>query len=675
VPSTIAAVRGATRFHVIFLVAVGAWLAAPLRAAAQTPAPGQALFSEHCALCHGPLGEGGSGPDLTNPRWQGARTDADLERAIREGRPNTAMPGFAQKIDAPGRAALVELVRGFGRRAIQPTTDAVAPPIAVGPERLLKSADEPGNWLMYGGDYGQTRFSSLSGINRSNVQNLVPVWSFQTGVADGLTGMPLVVDGVIFLTTAWDHIFAIDARTGAEIWHYQRRLPAAADLSFCCGPSNRGVSIWNDLIYMTTLDAHLIALEARTGRVRWDVELGKSSDNLNAKQPPLVVGDRLFVGIAGGDRASRGFIDAYEAATGRRLWRFYTIPGPGETGHETWAGDSWRTGGGAPWMHGTYDHELGLIYWGVGQAFPVYDNDARKGDNLFTDSVVALDPATGALKWHYQFTPHGVWDYDGVTENIPIEIDHQGARRKVIIHADRNGYFYAIDRTNGRFVYAKPFVKTTWAQGFTPEGRPIINPRAIPTYDGVDVCPGAAGGKQWTGMAFSPVTRWAYIPAIENCATFFNYGIDARAKGLPAGPDGFRYLAGQAFGKVMAIDPASGETKWEVKTRSPMSASMLVTAGGLVFTGDAEGNMVAYDDRTGALLWSYQTGSGIRSGPVAFSVNGVEYIAVASGLGGAVGGYTGPGAPWLRNYRGGGAVFVFRLFQPGASTVFNGGAR
>jgi alcohol dehydrogenase (cytochrome c) len=661
------------RFALLALLATGVVL--PLDLRGQNIGQGQVVFNQQCAVCHGATAEGGSAPDLTNPRWHAQRTDAELHAVIRDGVPGTAMPGFATTLDGANREALVQFLRGLRDKAIQPTTTIEAAEIRVTPERLVKAAADPANWLMYGGDYGQTRFTSLAGINRSNVQNLVPVWSFQTGVADGLTGMPLVVDGIIYLTTSWNHVFAIDARTGAEIWHYQRRLPPASELSFCCGPTNRGVSIWNDLVYMATLDAHLVALEARTGRVRWDVELGKTTDNLNFKQPPLVVGDRLFVGSAGGDRASRGFIDAYEAATGRRVWRFYTIPGPGEPGNETWPGDTWRTGGGAPWMHGSYDADLNSIYWGVGQPFPVYDGDGRPGDNLYSNSVVALDPETGRLKWHYQYTPHELWDYDGVTENIPIEIDYQGRRRKVIIHADRNGYFYAIDRTNGQFLFAKPFVKTNWAKGITPEGRPIVNAAAIPSYEGVEVCPGAAGGKQWTGMAYSPITRWAYLPVIENCATYFNYGVRAKEKGLPPGPDGFRYLPGQAFGKVMAIDPANGDMKWEVRMRSPVSASMLASAGGLVFTGDAEGNVLAYDDRTGDLLWSFQTGSGIRSGPVAFRLDGVEYLAVASGMGGAVGGYTGPGAPWLRNYRGGGALFVFRLFEPNASKQFHAGAR
>lgn len=659
----------------VALLALGVAIALPpVVSIGQAPEPAQALFTEHCATCHGATAEGRSAPDLTNPRWHAERTDAQIDVIIRDGVQNTAMPAFETKIDPAGRRALVQFLRGLGARAIQPATSAPGPAVRVAPDRLLKSAKEPNNWLMYGGDYGQTRFSTLAAINRATVKKLVPVWSFQTGVADGLTGMPLAVDGVIYLTTAWNHAFAIDARTGAEIWHYQRRLPPANTLSFCCGPSNRGVAIWNDLVYMATLDAHLVALEARTGRVRWDVELGKSADHLNFKQPPLVVGNRLFVGSAGGDEGGRGFIDAYDAATGNRLWRFYTIPAPGEPGADTWPGETWKTGGGAPWMHGSYDPELNLIYWGVGQPWPVYDGDPRPGDNLYTNSVIALEPETGKLKWHYQYTPHEVWDYDGVTENVPVDIDYQGRRRKVIIHADRNGHFYAIDRTNGQFLFARPFVKTNWVTGFTPEGRPLVNPAAIPTYDGVDVCPGAAGGKQWTGMSYSPLTRWAYMGAIENCANYRNYGVRARAQGLPPGPSGFRYVDGQAFGKVIAIDPASGDIKWSVKTRSPMSASMLTTAGGLVFTGDAEGNVIAYDARNGKVLWSYQTGSGIRSGPIAFSVDGVEYIAVASGLGGAVGGYTGPGAPWLRNYRGGGTLYVFRLFEPNASMQFHGGA-
>jgi alcohol dehydrogenase (cytochrome c) len=269
---------------------------------------------------------------------------------------------------------------------------------------------------------------------------------------------------------------------------------------------------------MTTLDAHLVALDAATGRVRWDRELGKVSDNLNAKQPPLIIGNKVVVGIAGGDSPSRGFIDAYHAETGERLWRFYTV---GDSANESWAGESHKIGGGATWLNGSYDPDLKLIYWGTGNPYPDYDGDARNGDNLYTDSVVALEPETGKLKWHYQYTPHDVWDYDGVNENLLVDLDYGGRRVKALVHADRNGHFYALDRTNGRFLYAKPFVRVTWTKGFDDQGKPILNPEAVPTPDGVTVCPGAAGGKEWNGMAWSPFTRFVYVPAIENCAKFF----------------------------------------------------------------------------------------------------------------------------------------------------------
>lgn len=548
-----------------------------------------------------------------------------------------------------------------------------APNIQVDPARLRNAGQESDTFLMWGRNYASHSFSPLNQIDRSNVKNLVPVWSFQTGVPDGLGGTPLFVDGVIYLTTAWNHVFAIDARTGTELWHHKRRLPEK--LSFCCGPLNRGVAIVNQTVYMTTLDAHLVALDARTGRVRWDVAIGSVEENQNAKHPPLIIGEKVIVGIAGGDSPTRGFIDAYHAETGKRLWRFHTIPTEGEKGFETWSGESYKIGGGATWLGGSYDPELNLIYWGVGNPYPDFDTAARKGDNLYTDSVVALDADTGKLKWHYQFTPHDVWDWDGVNELVLIDLNWQGRNVKALVHADRNGHFYALDRTNGKFLYAKPFVRVTWAKGFDSNGRPIIDPAAIPTYEGVNVCPGAAGGKEWMPMSYSPVEHLVYLPVIENCATFFNYGLQEQARKLPPGPSGFFYHANKAYGKVIAIQPDTGEKVWEVKTRTPMGGGMLATGGGLVFTGDAEGNFTAYDARSGALLWSYQTGSGIRAAPIAYRLHGKQYIAIASGMGGAVGGYTGAGAPWMKDYRSGGTLYVFSLFEPGASTKFHGGAR
>ena len=640
---------------------------------AQRQQLGPALFSEHCAVCHGPSGEGASAPDLTNPRWHDDNDDARIHRRIRDGVPGRAMPAFGSHLDSQSRSAIIAHLRELSRRSVQPTTEVQAPDIKVDSARLVGANGESANWLMHGRDYGNGRYSPLSEINRENVRNIVPVWSFQTGVADGLHASPLVVDGVIFLSTAWNHLFAIDARSGAEIWHYRRTLQE--ELKYCCGPVNWGVAILEDTLFLGTLDAHLVAIEARTGRVRWDVEVGKPEDNLSIKSVPLVVKDKVLVGVAGGDFPSRGFIDAYDAATGKRAWRFYTIPDKGEPGSETWGSDSYKTGGGGAWGVGSYDPALDLVYWGVGQPYPDYDGDAREGDNLYTDSAVALHPDTGALRWHFQYTPHDMWDWDGVNELVFAELEHEGRQVRALLHADRNGHFYALDRATGDFLYAEPFVRVTWTKGFEESGRPIFDRAAFPTYDGVTVCPGAAGGKEWNAMAYDPVRRLAFVPAIENCAVFTNYGVEAKAQGLAPRPSGFRYLEGQAYGKVMAIQADTGETVWEVKTRTPAGGGVLATAGGLALTGDGEGNLVAYESDSGEELWSFQTGSGIRAAPVTYQLDGVQYIAIASGMGGAVGGYTGPGSPWMANHRRGSALFVFRLFEPNASRSFHGGAK
>ncbi|HZT31532.1 MAG TPA: PQQ-binding-like beta-propeller repeat protein [Bryobacteraceae bacterium] len=619
---------------------------------------GQELFTRHCAMCHGATGEGLSGPDLTSPAWQAGVTDADLARIIERGVPGTAMPAFGSRLSGVQIQAVAAHLRALSAGALQPANALRAPLVRVDPARLRTASEDADNWLMYGRDYGNQRFSPLHEIQRGNVRNLVPVWNFQTGTPDGLEATPLVIDGVIYLSTSWNHVFAIDARTGAELWHYRRRLPER--LRYCCGPVNRGPAVSGGMLYLATLDAHLVAMDARTGRVRWDTEIGKVDDNLSATSPPLIVGGKAVVGMAGGDYPSRGFLDAYDTGTGRRLWRFYTVPEPG--------------GGGATWLNGSYDPESNLVYWGTGNPNPDFDGDARPGDNLYTDSVIALDADTGRLKWHYQFTPHDVWDYDGVNEMLLADVPFAGRAVKALFHADRNGHFYALERETGRFLYAKPFVRVTWAKGFE-NGRPIVDPAAIPNLEGVTVCPGAAGGKEWNAMSYSPLTGLVYLPVIENCAVFSNYGVKAKQMGLPPGPSGFRYLPNLAYGKLMALHASTGEVAWEVKTRTPMAGGTLATAGGLVFSGDPEGNFTAHDAQTGRLLWSYQTGSGIRGAPVTFRIGGRQYVAVASGMSGAVGGFTGAGAPWMRDYRGGGSLYVFALFAPDASQAFHGGAR
>jgi alcohol dehydrogenase (cytochrome c) len=615
------------------------------------------VFNKYCAVCHGATAEGGSGPDLTNPLWHASVTDQDLQRILRDGIRGTAMPAFGERLSSGEFKALIGYLRALSADTVQPAGKFRTPSIRVSAERLVSAAADSDNWLMYGRDYANQRFSPLAAIRRENVQNLAPVWSFQTGVADGLEATPLFVDGVIYLSTSWNHVFAIDARTGSELWHYRRRLPAK--LNYCCGPVNRGPAVSGGTLYLGTLDAHLVAMDAATGRVKWDVEIGRVDDNLSMTSPPLIVEDKVIAGMAGGDYESRGFIDAYDAATGKRLWRFYTVEGQG---------------GGATWMNGSYDPELKLVYWGTGNPNPDFDGDARPGDNLYTDSVVALDAATGRLRWHYQFTPHDVWDYDGVNEMVLADLRIDGRVTKSLLHADRNGHFYALDRRDGKFLYARPFVRVTWTTGFE-NGRPLVNPAALPTVEGVTVCPGAAGGKEWNAMSFSPLTRLVYLPVIENCAIFSNYGVKAQQRGLPPGPSGFRYVPDQAYGKLMALRADTGEVAWETRTRTPMAGGTLVTAGGIVFSGDPEGNFSAHDATSGERLWSFQTGSGIRGAPITFQLDGIQYVAVPSGMSGAVGGFTGAGAPWMRDYRSGGTLFVFALFRPGASDAFHAGAR
>ncbi len=620
--------------------------------------PGQRVYSENCAVCHGSMGEGGSGPDLTNPAWHAAASEGELDRVITRGR--GAMPAFGGKLDEAARRVLIAHLRTLSAQGIQPASPLKAPPIAVSADQLLNAGKNNSDWLMYGRDYGNRRHSPLLQIHKGNVKDLVPAWSFQTGVPDGLEATPLVVNGVIYMTTSWNHVFAIDARTGAEIWHYRRRLPEK--LKYCCGPVNRGVAVLGGMLYLATLDAHLVALDARTGRVRWDVEIGRVEDNLSATSPPLIAGGKVVVGIAGGDFPSRCFLDAYDPVTGVRLWRFYTVPAKGEPAASTWSEKSHEIGGGATWMNGSYDPELNLIYWGTGNPYPDFDGDARRGDNLYTNCVLAIDADSGKLRWHYQFTPGDVWDYDGVNEMVFADVHHAGRPVKALLHADRNGHVYAISRQSGKFLYAKPFVRVTWAKGFDADGRPIVDPASIPTYEGVRVCPGAAGGKEWNASAYDPVARLLFLPVIENCAMFYNYGEEARHRGLPAGPNGFRYIPNEAYGKVMALRADTFEVAWEVKTRTPMATGMLVTAGGLLFTGDAEGNFLAYDAANGEKLWSYQTGSGMRAAPVTYELDGQQYVVMPSGMGGAVGGYTGAGAPWMKNYRSGNTIYAFRLF-------------
>ncbi len=553
---------------------------------------------------------------------------------------------------------------------------------SVDDKHLLNAAGNNANWLMYGRTYDAQRYSPLDQINKKNVKRLIPAWTFQTGVLDGFECSPLIIDGIMYITTPWNHVYAVDCKTGSQIWHYQKSLPE--NLALCCDAVNRGLAAYGDRLYMCTLDAHLVCLDRNTGEEVWDKAITIEDDNgkevkdiyklaYSATVAPLIVKGKVIMGISGAEYGIRGFIDAYDAKTGKRAWRFYTVPSPKDQEEhakkalKTWEGKSWLTGGGSAWVTGTFDPELNTLYWGVGNPSPDFNGEVRKGDNLYTVSVVALNPDDGTYKWHFQASPHDVWDYDGVNEPVLVDFDKDGKKVKAFVQAHRNGYFYAINRENGKFIYGKPFCEVTWTDrtkgvdGLDAEtGRPFVNPKAMPSEKGVRVCPGAAGGKEWNPMAYHPGTQLAYVPVINNCAKFTS-GKAFFIKGQPYWGSSLTLIDNQASGSFKAIDVKTGKSKWEVATRSPMVAGVLATGGGLVFTGDAEGFFTAYDADDGKILWNFQCGSGHHASPVTYTLEGRQYIAVCVGWGGWVAGFAGDGAPWLRNARRGNTVFVFAL--------------
>ena len=493
-------------------------------------------------------------------------------------------------------------------------------------ERLLNSSKEPQNWLMYSGNYAGHRFSALDQINTSNAASLVPKWAYQTMAGGKFETTPLVVDGVLYGTGQEDRVFALDARSGRPIWQYQRALPV--DIKPCCGRVNRGMAILGDKVFVATLDAHVLALDAKTGAVVWDVESANHAKGYSFTLAPLVIKNLVLVGVSGGEYGIRGFIDAYDATTGARKWRFYTIPGPGEPGHETWEGDSWKIGGSPAWITGTYDPATNTTFWTTGNPSPSNRGEGRAGDNLYADSLVALDADTGRLKWYFQFTQHDEHDYDAT--QVPVMIDD--GDRKLIAQANRNGFFYVLDRTNGKLISATSYAKVTWSTTKDATGRPVPDKNAVPTPEGNRVCPGAAGSTNWMSPTYDPQTKLFYVTAREQCDIFATAPQPYEAGHAYYGSAYFPNDEAQPFwGALRALDPATGKVKWEWKHPSPTWAGVLSTAGGLVFTGDAEGNVIALDATTGKALWHFQCGSSVYSSPMSFAVDGKQYVAVAAG--------------------------------------------
>jgi alcohol dehydrogenase (cytochrome c) len=483
--------------------------------------------------------------------------------------------------------------------------------------------------LTYSGQYSGQRYSQLASVTRRNAGQLQIRWIYQLRTTEAVETTALVVDGVMYLTRAND-VIALDAATGRPYWTYSHPLPA--DLALCCGRQNRGLAILDGRIYMATLDAKLVALDAATGMVLWTTVIADARAGYSSTGAPLVVKDKVITGIAGGEFGIRGFIDGYDAATGARVWRFDTVPGPGAAGHETWAGDSWKTGGAPTWMTGTYDPALDLLYWGVGNPGPDWNGSRRDGDNLYSDSVVALNPDDGTLRWHFQFTPHDEHDWDATQVPVLVDAVRDGRVRKLLYLANRNGFFYVLDRETGAFQLAREFARQTWAERIDERGRPVPRPGIAPSPAGVFVSPSANGAANWWPPAYSPETGLFYVMAYDGGATFFsNDSPHVQGEMHLGGTIGEEDPTPDAVSAVRAIDPLTGARRWEFLLQPKSMSGLLATAGGLVFGGSIDGYVFALDAATGADVWHRSVGGAVIAAPMTYSVNDVQYVMIAAG--------------------------------------------
>lgn len=542
----------------------------------------------------------------------------------------------------------------------------------------LPSGATQADWPSYGGTSSAWRYSALDQVNRGNVRALAPAWIFQTGeYNDALQATPIVVDGVMYLSTNQAQVFALNAATGEEIWHYRYNVAAPNVEGFdyvLFGAQNRGVAVANGKVFVGTHDNFLLALDARTGEESWKVNIDNARQcGCAPRGAPLVVGNKVIIGGTGGDGAHRGYLTAFDTETGRLAWRWYAIPAPGEKGNETWKGDSWRHGGAATWMTGSYDPELNLLYWGTGNAasdfYPgdrVVDPRAVAKDvNLYTASVVALDPNTGKLRWHHQVIPNDVWDFDSAYEIILFNKIIEGRERKLLVHTNKSGLTVVLDRTNGQYLHS--FLANevnNWVSGIGKDGTLLGRRDPVPGV-ATDICPsGLIGGKSWNQMAYSPRTGYIYAPLVEVCNTIVAQRDEPREGMFYAGGSGSVFLPPNRdnHAHLDAFDPLTGERKWSYPYRYILFASVLATAGDLIFSGRPDGYFFALDATTGKELWKFQTGAGHRGSSISYAVGGRQYIATPTGWGTVVGPmaaglFPGEGEKWRR----GSTLVVFAL--------------
>ena len=621
--------------------------------------PGRTTFVSRCAGCHGTDGNGGElGPAIA-PRLP-TRTDEDLAAVVREGRTSAGMPAFAS-LSAREAGDLVGYLRtlrprtGSGpARATVTLTDGR--PLAglvlnrsatdlqlLGDDRRIhllrkgegaryRAVTSQADWPSYNGTTSGSRYSTLKGIDRNNAARLAPKWMFSLPNASRLQVTPVVVEGVMYVTNA-NECYALDAGSGREIWRYQRARTKGL-IGNAAGGANRGVGVAGDRVFMVTDHAHVIALNRHTGALLWDTEMADWRLNYNATGAPLPVGNLVVTGTSGGDEGVRGFVAAFDQTTGKEVWRFWTVPKAGEPGSETWQGKGIAHPGGTTWMTGAFDPQLDTVYWPVGNPGPDLIGDDRQGDNLYTDSIVALDAKSGALKWHFQFTPHDVWDYDAQEPTALVDTTWRGQPRKLLVQANRNGYFYVLDRTNGAFLFGTPYVKNvTWATGLTPAGRPIVASNMEPSKAGKRVCPSLDGASNWYSTSFNPATGLYYVQTNDKCGIFTRTDMEWEAgKGFMGGS--FRPAPDEPAQRILrAIDIRTGKAVWELPQTGAVNSwgGVLSTAGGVVLFAEDSGALMAADAANGKPLWSFQTSQLWKASPMTYLFDNTQYVAIAAG--------------------------------------------
>lgn len=530
----------------------------------------------------------------------------------------------------------------------------------------LKNAAQDDGWLMYRRDYGSSGYAPFDLVNTGNVASLKPAWDYKTGFDMGHESPPIVNGDYLFVTTPKNQLIAFQASTGKQLWKYEHDLSNTGLKTICCDVVNRGVALYEDKVYMATLDNRVVALDAKTGKVLWNKELNAPDLGYAMTLAPMILKGMVIVGVSGGEYGARGFIEALDAKTGKQAWKQYTVPAPNEPGGNTWPEGAYKTGGGAAWLTGSYDAETDTLFWGVGNPGP-WLATLRPGDNLYTDSVIAMDPKSGKIKWHYQYTPNDSWDYDGTNETVLTDIDYEGTKHKALVSASRNGWFYAIDRTNGKLIYAEKFAHATSVSGFK-DGKPQTDPAMRPGVDKeVFTCPSFLGGKNWWPISVDPQTHMAYVPTLHTCMTMKGGTVSYKA-GLPFLGETFKVVADpenkDTWGSVQALDVNTGKQVWRFPSALPWNGGMLSTAGGLVFSGSADGFLYAFDAKTGKVLWkSPQMSSGVLGVPSTWKIGGKQYVAVYAGWGGGVPIWGGDMAkdPRVKNIPLGGHLYVFTL--------------